>query len=499
MLAITINRLDPRALPEQVADELKRLIAAGLLAAGERLPSSRALARSLDLSRNTIVHAYERLHDEGWLTAGVGRGTFVAEGRAQSPTRRPPPAAFPWKRIAARTARGRRAIVELPEDRSAIDLSGAVPSHEAYPIAAVRRALQKVLRERGGRALDYGPPAGAAPLRQLIAHRAGRAGAPASPEQVLITSGVQQGLDLIARFLVAPGDRVLVEAPSYANAIETWRLYGGRVEGLPLDEGGLDPERLDAALRREPARLLYLMPSFQNPTGLCLDRQRRQDIMAIARRHGLVIVEDHFDAELRYRGAPLPPLRAFDEAGQVILVGSISKSVFPGFRIGWLIAPPLARERLLELKMLTDLSTGYLNQMALDELWRNGEIDRHLERVRRRNRRRLDAMLEAIDRYLPEDIQTTRPCGGMTLWLTAPPELGAIELEREARRRGLRVAPGVRFFPDQGGEHHLRLGFAAESPERIEQGLRLLGQTFEDLLSRRRESRPSTSVTAPFL
>ncbi|RMH19558.1 MAG: PLP-dependent aminotransferase family protein [Acidobacteria bacterium] len=506
MLPLTIDRQRTTPLSEQVSAQLRRLIAAGHLPPGARLPSSRRLAAALGVSRNTVVQAFERLLDGGWLEAGVGRGTFVARRLPSAGLASPPPGgAFPWHDAIVQdcpppvTRRDGIVAGDGPPEPGMIDFAGAVPSADSYPASALRLILDRVLRRVGAPALGYGPPAGYRPLRAWIAERAGRRGRPARPEDVLIVGGSQQGIDLLGRLLLAPGDAVVVESPTYSNALQLWRLHGARVRGVPLDDGGVRPDLLAAALERERPKLVYVMPTFQNPTGASMDGARRRAVMEVLRRHPVPVIEDDFDAELRFDGDGEPSLAAFDDAGQVVQLGTFSKILCPGFRLGWIIAPPALRQRLLDVKRIADLSTSLPAQMAIAELCISGELDRHLERVRRQHAARLRAMLEAIDAELPGTVEVTRPRGGMTLWLTLPAGVRAVELMELLRLRGVAVAPGDWFFPD-GEVHgeHLRLSFVGESVERIRRGIAVLGEELRRY-HQRPPRRPRLEEAVPFV
>lgn len=493
MLHLELDRQATTPLLEQVVRQVRDAIDDGTLAPGDRLPSSRRLADRSGLSRNTVVGAYERLLAEGWLEAGVGRGTFVVErppeapfGGAATATGLP----FSWQGRLVRSTVSAVARGAIPDD--IIDLAGAVPGAFSFPAAEFRRALEATLDRHGAEALGYGPPAGWRPLRAFIAERAHRFGLHLDASDVLVVGGSQSGLDLIARLLLHPGDTVITESPTYANALELFRQHGVRVLGAPMDGGGLRPEPLAALLRRERPKLVYLMPSFQNPTGLTLDTARRRAVLAVLRDAQVPVIEDHFDAELRFVGEHEPPLKAFDEAGQVLLLGTFSKILCPGLRLGWIVAPPPVRRRLLELKRVTDLASSLPLQMAVAELGANGDFDRHLDRVRAAHAVHLEATFEAFDRHLPPAVRWTRPMGGMNIWLTLPSGLSAMDVYEAGLSAGVAVAPGRWFEPDPhaaGGEH-LRLSFVGEPVPRLVEGIRRLA----DVLHRRLRERPRRAV-----
>ncbi|MEM8964275.1 MAG: PLP-dependent aminotransferase family protein [Acidobacteriota bacterium] len=493
MIDFQIDRDASIPLADQVVRRIETLIARGELPAGERLPSSRQLASSLGVSRNTVVLAYERLLDEGWVEAGVGRGTFVAERSIEIDTSTAP---FAWNRLL--TPR-----LPAPVDAAAgstIDFAGAVPSADSFPVAAIQRAMQDVLAREGAAALGYGPPAGYRPLREAIVRRL-RAATPdldtshMSADQVLIVNGSQHGLDLLARLLLRRGESVAVESPTYANALQLWRLHGARLVPVPMDADGIEPRALRRALLTEQPKLLYLMPSFQNPTGRTMTLERRREVLAAALETRVPVFEDHFDAELRYRGRDEPSLAALDRHQQVVQIGTFSKILCPGFRLGWILAPPALASRLLDLKRVCDLTSSLPAQMALAELFARGEIDRHLEQVRRAHGERLDTMIETITTVLGGRVTVQPPLGGVTVWLGLPPGVDAEALAARARRHGVSVAPGTWF---DGGRDHIRLSFVAEPPQRIRVGVERLATALEAALDERRH--PSRHETAaPFV
>jgi 2-aminoadipate transaminase len=507
VLALKLERGSETPLHEQVAEQIRALIEGDYLPPGTRLPSSRDFARMMRVGRNTIVAAYARLMKGGWVECGVGRGTFVARHRRDrhrggAASREPISDRFVWERSIARRAvppEGAMAVRGDGPEGAVISFAGAVPDPSTYPVDRFRRILEDVLRREGSRALGYGPPAGFGPLREFIATRAARETVSVRADDVLIVGGSQQGLDLIARLFLTEGDAVVVEAPTYANALQIWQLYGARVHGVPLDENGMVPGRLEATLRQVRAKFIYVMPTFQNPTGLTMDADRRVEILRVAREADVGIVEDQFDTDLRYRGAPVPSLRAFDASGQVILLGTFSKILFPGFRLGWIIAPPGVRDRLLEIKRTCDLATSLPSQMAVEEFCRRGELDRHLERVRTEHGSRLETMLDEIARHFPKDVTPTRPDGGMTVWVSLPEGTNALDVLEGSRARGVIFAPGTWFFADGSGASHFRLSFVGEPVERIATGIRILGQVLAAELRRRPRRRRRDEEAAPFL
>jgi 2-aminoadipate transaminase len=519
----------------QVAEDIRRRIVTGVLPPGSRLPSTRALARQLGVHRNTIVAAYRLLELEGQVRSTVGAGTFVTgeedartaldsgalSGRSATPGEPsgppgpvppagfgggPAPARFSWQgqlRLPGSRDADPNGWMRAAEGAGAdhpILLNGAVPDSRLFPMDEFSACLQEVLGQADPQLLEYGPTEGHGPLRAWISDWMARSGVSGmDPARVFVVNGSQQALDLVARLFVAPGDRVLVEAPTYTGAQAVLRAAGARLETVPVDGEGLVVPALEEALRREPARFLYLMPCYQNPTGVSLSEPRRRELLELAQRWRLAVVEDHYTSPLHYRGAPPRPLLADDRHGQVIHLGTFSKILFPGLRLGWMVVPAELDTPLRRLRWATDLSTGTFSQQILDRFCRTGRLERHIERVCQINTRRLDAMLAALEEYFPKGATWTRPLGGMTLWTELPEAVDTLELLREAASRGVLFTPGVAFFPNGGGRNAMRLSFNRESESRIRKGVRLLGEIVKTRLRAGRSGRRPARDAVPFV
>ncbi|MBD3160679.1 MAG: aminotransferase class I/II-fold pyridoxal phosphate-dependent enzyme [Candidatus Eisenbacteria bacterium] len=369
---------------------------------------------------------------------------------------------------------------------------------EGFPVEPFRRALDRVFRREGPACLDYGPPDGYAPLRDLIGERLARRGAPVDRSRILLVNGSQQGLELVLRLLVPKGRTLLVEEPTYHLALRTARALDLPVRGVPMDGEGLRIEALERILAETPAGMLYTMPVFQNPTGLSLSESRRRRLLELAAQRGLPIVEDHYDAELDYRGDEPGPLLAEGDPPGVVLLGTFSKILFPAPRVGWLVVPEALVGPAREMKTCADLSSGLLAQMALHEFCREGDLDAHLARIRDRNGRRLEAMIASLEEEMPRGTRWTRPTGGMTLWLWLPAGLDAEAVAADALQRGVAVSPGTMFFHDGRGRDGLRLSFIRESEERIRQGIAILAETVREMRARP-EARDRGGAQTPIL
>lgn len=384
-----------------------------------------------------------------------------------------------------------RELLKVVQTPGMISLAGGMPPPEIFPIQAVQAACQHVLAKRGREAMQYGTTEGYTPLRQFIVEWMRRFGLQLDESNVLITSGGIQGLDLAARLLINPGDPIVVESPTFLGALQCFTISQAQFLSVPIDEHGMRPERLEATLRQRPA-LIYLIPTFQNPTGVTLSAQRRREIIELADRYQAPIVEDDPYSHLRFEGDELPPLVRLDAdwrgagkglQGNVIYVGTFSKMLGPGLRVGWLVGPADVIRRLTVLKQGTDVHTGVLAQMIVHQVAQDDFMVGHVERLRAALRVRQGAMMGALERHFPPGVQWTRPEGGLFLWVTLPPEIDAADLLTEALEQQVAFVPGQPFYADGSGQHTLRLNFSYPTPEQIETAIERLGRILTRRLS----------------
>jgi 2-aminoadipate transaminase len=382
-----------------------------------------------------------------------------------------------------------RELLKLTQQPEIISFAGGLPAAEFFPKERFEAAAKRVLHNHAEQALQYSTTEGYPPLREMIARHVARYGIEATADTVLITTGSQQALDLLAKLFVDEGSRLLVERPSYLGALQAFGLYGPMFSTLPLDDDGMMLDGLTSELERHP-RFVYILPNFHNPAGVTLARSRREVIVEEAGRRGVPIVEDDPYGQLRYDGEHLPTLYALDRdkragaGGNVIYLSSFSKVMAPGLRLGWVIAPPDVIRRLVQLKQGADLHTSTLDQMIAFEIARGGFLDEHIGFLRQGYRRRRDAMLAALDRHFPADVDWTEPAGGLFLWIKLPPGIDSQQLVERALARGVAFVPGTAFFSDaEDGRGFGRLNFSCSSPERIDEGIRRLAQVLSELPS----------------
>ena len=501
---IPLDRDKPVPLARQIQAHLERLIHEGLLVPGVKLPATRELARAVGVNRATAVLAYEELVAAGYARSHVGQGTFVAT-RPETQAVAPPPASRPpidWSGLFSRSSRTMAGETGLPRiatstgsgDGTVISFAGGMPDSGLFPTDAFRRALNEALREEGQALLQYYPVAGYPPLRRYLSTYLLRFGLEARPEEILIVNGSQQGFDLIARTFVDPGDFVAVEQPTYPRAMQVFRAFGAQLLAVPWNEDGPRVDVFERLLQRHAPKLFYTQPSCHNPTGLAMTAETARTLLAVSARHQVPIVEDGFDPSLHYGERPLGPLKAHDRDGLVIYIGTFSKILFPGLRLGWLVAPPTVIERLGAAKQIADLHTSALIQAAVYRFCERRLLHRHATRVAREYRRRRTLLLQALARRMPEGVTWTEPQGGFSLLVTLPSSLTARALLPRALERGVAFTSGEAFYVEGGGEHTLRLSFSAVPAARIDDGVKRLADVVREAL--RRPARRATERAA---
>jgi 2-aminoadipate transaminase len=468
-------------LYRQLADQIAARVRSGELARGERLPATRELANQLRINRTTVSAAYECLEAEGLIAGQVGRGSFVTGGTS------PIAGTVDWNGM---LERGDSPAAGPPVGPGAISFVMSRPSGDLFPLDDFRASAAAVLA-RGDLAdiLQLGSPSGYEPLRRHLLEEA-RAQRLARPnDDLLITNGCQQALDLLARVLVRPGDAVAIEDPVYPGLRNLFQRAGARLAGVAVGPEGIEPAALERVLAETRPRVVVVTSDFQNPTGATLPPEARAAVLAMTRAAGAVLVENDIYAGLRYAGAPSVPMKRLDDSGHTVLIGSFSKITFPGLRVGWILGPKPLIARLTEAKQLADLHTDQLAQALLLRFAESGRLAAHHGRIVAAGAERLRAVIEACERHLPRGTVFTRPEGGMSLWVRLPEPLDAGDLLARAEREGVAYLPGKYFEVSRRDPGALRLSFADLPPERIRAGVAILGRVFSSELARTRLER----------
>lgn len=403
----------------------------------------------------------------------------------------------PWAhRYAQRTKRmassAIRELLKLTENPDLISFAGGLPAPEVFPVEEISQASQRVLRDFGAKALQYSTTEGYLPLREQIAEHSARYGIEVTPENVMITSGSQQALDLLGRIFINPGDQILVESPTYLGALQAWNACGAEYVPVPFDEDGMITDALEEALRTGP-KFIYVLPNFQNPTGVTLSLERRRQLIELADRYGVPIIEDDPYGRLRYKGEHLPSVVVLDDQfrdngdscyrGNVIYLSTFSKILAPGLRLAWVIAPPEVIRKLVQAKQGADLHSTTLNQMIVYEVSRDNFLDQHVKLIRKVYSERRDVMLAAMDGYFPPEVDWTHPQGGLFLWCTLPEYLNSEVVLEASIEKGVAFVPGTPFHPDGKGHNTFRVNFSNAAPDKIQEGIMRLGRVLHEKVS----------------
>lgn len=378
-----------------------------------------------------------------------------------------------------------RELLKITQRPEIISFAGGLPAPDVFPIARFEQACHTVLEKNGPASLQYSATEGYEPLREMLAQNMSRYGIRAKAENVLITSGSQQALDLIGKLLINQGDRILVEAPTYLGALQAFNVYGPEYVSVPIDEDGLRTDLLEPSLRSGP-KFMYILPNFQNPGGTTLSEGRRHELVLLADKYGIPIVEDDPYGQLRYEGEHLPPLLVIDREnlrrdngysiGNVLYLSTFSKTLAPGLRLGWIVAPPEVITKLVQLKQGADLHTSTFNQIVAYEVARDGFLDEHVKLIRQVYRERRDVMLQALKEFFPPEATWTHPKGGLFLWVTLPLGMDSQALFDAALKENVAFVPGESFYPANGHPigPHMRLNFSNAKPDQIQEGIRRL-------------------------
>jgi 2-aminoadipate transaminase len=491
---IKLERNNGLPLYRQICQRLREAILSGELAEGTRLPTERALARELGVNRTTVMNAYNELASEGLIEGHVGRGTLVRRNHFPHFDERFEQETASWllglpageRELIGPDARLLSELAAAGEQKEIISLTPGTPAPDLLPAELFSTIYAESLLVSREEALGYCPVEGLHSLRQEIAAWMRRRGVAVDTEQILVLSGSTQGVGLVGRLLLNPGDEVVVEVPTYLGAIQAFRALQARVIGVPTDSDGMRVDLLESILARHRPRLIYTQPTFQNPTGVVMSPERRRRLILLSRRYSTPILEDDPYGDIYYhQGKPPQPLKALDTSGQVIYLSTFSKILAPGLRVAWLAAPEPMIERLSLHKQIFDLNTNALGQWSVSEILRRDLLTDHLNTLRQRYEHKRDLMLQAINKHWPPEVRVSHPEGGFHLWCRLPGDLRTRTLLREAANERVAFVIGEPFHVDGGGQQQFRLSFAYPSEEDIEEAVRRIGFAMKRLLARR--------------
>jgi 2-aminoadipate transaminase len=371
-----------------------------------------------------------------------------------------------------------RELLKITQQPGVISFAGGLPAAELFPIREFREACDFILQEVPERALQYGTTQGYIELRKYLDETVKKYGVPAVPDNILITNGSQQALDLIGRTFINKDDVILTGCPTYLGAIQAWRPFGPRFATVPVDDDGMRVDLLKAELERGGVKFIYVLPNFHNPAGTTLSLERREKLVELAAKYRAFIVEDDPYGELRFEGQDLPPLISYHKEN-VIYLSTFSKTLAPGIRLGWIIAPERVIDKIVLVKQGADLHTGTFVQHVANDICQRGILKRHVQKIRVEYHKRRDVMLAAMEESFPQQAEWTRPQGGLFLWVRLPEQVDTEKLFYSALEEKVAFVPGHVFFPNGGGHNTMRLNFSCMGPDGIKEGIRRLGHALK--------------------
>lgn len=458
--SLKVDRNMGEPLYQQLYEQIRILIVNGTLLPDEKLPPIRSLSERLGVNNVTVINAYKTLESNGYAYSKAGSGTFVRSSQSLPPS----------MIIGAQTTG-----VTYPEKECLIDFSTSTPNDELFPIGDFKDVLNQVLDRDGGKAFSYQEPQGYYPLREALQSYFKDNGISSSREDIHIISGAQQGIDIAAKTTVGFNDTIVIESPTYAGAIAVFRSRGANIVEIPMEEDGINTEELEQVLKNTRVKLIYVMTSYQNPTGVSYSEDKKLQLLYLAQKYDTYILEDDYLSELSFSNISTMPIKALDGADRVIYIKSFSKIFMPGLRLGAVIAPAALRKGMLSSKQTTDISSSSLMQRAFDLYLRKKRWHSHIRYMQEAYKDRYEAMKEALKEEFSE-AEYMDPKGGIHMWVKTPVDSSI--LGASARSMGVVIAPGSVFYVDERKSNYFRLSFAAEDKQSIEKGIRLLKEAY---------------------
>lgn len=491
-----VDRTSSTSITSQLVDRLREAIDTGELAPGEKLPTTRALAEEVSINHLTAVRVYRRLAELGYVTSAVGRGTFVRSVPPPAPDaqERDP---VDWQTAVLPELRATfsnemfLSTYMIPSDPGIVSLATGAPHPSVFPARQLGRIADELLREVGGEALSYLDPDGLPELREEIAARGRQFGFAQTADEIVVTSGARQAIDLVCRAVVAPGDVVVSETPTFIGILSSLQMSGARVIGVPVDEEGLDVDALERILARHEVKLVAVQSGCQNPTGQDLSPRRGARLLELARERSFFVLEDGVYATVRVEGEQRMRLR-HEQPDHVIYVDSLSKTIGGGLRLGWAAASGPVRQRLSWLKLHNDVHTSSLVQHVAHRWLASGEHERLVEATNPLYRERRDALIASVRARLDDEVRLRTPVGGHHLWLTFRRPIDERALLNEAIRCGVTFLPGSAMAAEAGGNGAMRISYARLDPEDMDEGVRRLAAAIRAV--RARAARPGIAA-----
>lgn len=490
-MRVTINREADTPVYLQIFKQVRRQILSGELSPGFRLPPERKLAEVLGVNRTTVQNAYRELRAEGLVGSHVGKGTIVLSLPYEELNLGNDKSLEPaWNQIFSQYASGFdtyliKDLLTLASRKDVISFAAGVASPEIGPIHALEGIEHELVGNKNFKALQHSPTEGFTSLREAVCGLMHKRGVYCQYSDVMLLSGSQQGIDLAARVILDPGDIVVIEEPSFFPAIQAFKTIGARVIGIPIDDKGMRVDMLEQLLQRYRPKLIYTMPTFQNPTGTLMELDRRKRLIELAYKYRIIIMEDDAYGDLRYEGHSLPSLKSMDNDGYVIYLSTFSKNVYSGLRLGWMVAHKKIINKFAAVKQIMDLHSSSLSQWIIERFITNGSLEKHLTKVCREYRLRRDVMYDALTKYAPADLIWNRPLGGYYIWCKLPDGVTASKLIPKAAERKVVFVPGTPFFAAGHGDGFIRLNFTFAALKDIPEGIKRLCAAMEEIINKK--------------
>lgn len=487
MILLNLERSSNVPLFIQIFSQLKQRIDDDILKPGFRMPPTREFAVQHGVNRSTVVKAYEELWALGYTESRPGSYSVVRKRqKLATPDRKSDRGLIRWKEKSTQTGQVlhdsyKRLNIKGPHGKDFINLASLDLDQRLFPIEDFRRCLNTVMVEKGGSIMTYGECPGYSPLRESIAQRMRVHGISVKTDEILITNGTQNGIELVLKLLTQPGTPVAVEIPTYSNIIPLLHYYKTNIIEVPMNDDGMDLDTLKNKVKNNHPAFIYTMPNFHNPTGITTNQIHRETLLEICEEYKVPLVEDAFEEEMKYFGKVPLPIKSMDSNHMVVYLGTFSKILFPGIRIGWIAAEQSLIQRLVSVKKFADLSTNTLLQAALNQFIREGYYDRHIKRMHREYRKRMTIALNALKKHfsnIPE-VSWQEPAGGYLIWLQfKPTEKSTQEMKQIFIDNGVNLVPGSHFFadPDRQPEHFYRISISTLDPNEIKEGIARMAQ-----------------------
>jgi DNA-binding transcriptional MocR family regulator len=490
-MVIKIRRNAQVPIYRQISTHISQLIGRKKLLPGDRLPDTRTLSCSLGVSRNTVVAAYNELESKGLIFSHVGKGTFVErylpESVFRAPQRKKEKMTYEglfssvWEQSFRIPFTHIEQTYGFHKDPESISFASDLPDPEYFPYEEFNDSIRSALRKFGTELLNQGHPMGFRPLLEYLPLFLAKRNITCESGELMIVNGVQQGLSIVGKLFVNPGDTVVLENLTYPQAMLNFKSAQADLVGIPVEDDGLDIDFFERVLKRRRVKLLYTIPTYQNPTGTVMSVEKRERLVELCRKYRVVVVEDDYAHELNLEKREVLPIKAWDESGCVVYMGSLSNILFPGIRLSWILAPKTVCEKLALIKRTSDLYTSRILQGALLEFYRRGYLEKHIKKNRFIYRRRRDVLCEAIERYFPEQTKWQRAEGGIFQWVDVDNRIDVEAVFERAKERGVLFAPDTLFFVEEWKRRGLRLSFSNETEKKLHEGVSVIGNILKEM------------------